>query len=211
MKLSEKIYYCRKKAGKSQEALAEQLGVSRQAISKWETGDAEPEIGKLRLLADAFGVSTDWLLSEEEPEEETSRQQEPPSQPPKSTNWVESVPGVLGRLLRRYGWLFGVYIALSGCGLAVIGALARILTRRMFSSFDDMTGGMFNDFGGGFPGGTIYYDGLGEFSSQASDSISSFAANNPVSMLGSAMLVIGIILIIAGVILAIVLKKRSKD
>lgn len=38
MKLSEKIYYCRKKAGKSQEELAALLGVSRQAVSKWETG-----------------------------------------------------------------------------------------------------------------------------------------------------------------------------
>ena len=38
MNLSEKILYCRKKAGLSQEALAEKLGVSRQAISKWETG-----------------------------------------------------------------------------------------------------------------------------------------------------------------------------
>ena len=38
MKLHEKIYYCRKKAGLSQEALAEKIGVSRQAISKWETG-----------------------------------------------------------------------------------------------------------------------------------------------------------------------------
>lgn len=38
MRLSEKIYYCRKKAGLSQEALAEQIGVSRQAVSKWETG-----------------------------------------------------------------------------------------------------------------------------------------------------------------------------
>ena len=38
MNLSEKIQYCRKKAGLSQEALAEKLGVSRQAISKWETG-----------------------------------------------------------------------------------------------------------------------------------------------------------------------------
>lgn len=62
MKLSEKIYYCRKKAGKSQEALAEELGVSRQAVSKWETGEAEPEIKKLRLLAEVFGVTTDWLL-----------------------------------------------------------------------------------------------------------------------------------------------------
>lgn len=38
MKLSEKIYYCRKKAGMSQEALAARIGVSRQAVSKWETG-----------------------------------------------------------------------------------------------------------------------------------------------------------------------------
>ena len=38
MTLSGKILYCRKKAGLSQEALAEKLGVSRQAVSKWETG-----------------------------------------------------------------------------------------------------------------------------------------------------------------------------
>lgn len=38
MKLSEKILSCRKKAGLSQDALADRLGVSRQAISKWETG-----------------------------------------------------------------------------------------------------------------------------------------------------------------------------
>ena len=49
MKLSEKIYACRKKAGLSQEALAERIGVSRQAISKWETGEASPEISKLPL------------------------------------------------------------------------------------------------------------------------------------------------------------------
>ena len=40
MKLSEKIYFYRKKAGLSQDALAEAVGVSRQAVSKWETGDS---------------------------------------------------------------------------------------------------------------------------------------------------------------------------
>ncbi|WP_312461371.1 helix-turn-helix transcriptional regulator, partial [Proteiniclasticum sp.] len=44
MKLNEKIFYLRKKEGYSQEALAEKLGVSRQAVSKWENGDADPEI-----------------------------------------------------------------------------------------------------------------------------------------------------------------------
>ena len=68
MKLPEKILYCRKRAGLSQEALAERLGVSRQAVSKWETGEALPETGKLATLAAALGVSVDWLLSEDESE-----------------------------------------------------------------------------------------------------------------------------------------------
>ena len=41
MKLSDKIWVLRKKAGMSQEALAEKIGVSRQAISKWETGGSQ--------------------------------------------------------------------------------------------------------------------------------------------------------------------------
>ena len=66
MNLSEKIQLCRKRAGLSQEALAEKLNVSRQAVSKWETDAAEPELSKLRALAAAFGVTADWLLSEED-------------------------------------------------------------------------------------------------------------------------------------------------
>ncbi len=56
MKLPEKILYCRKRAGLSQEALAERLGVSRQAVSKWETGEALPETGKLAALAAELGL-----------------------------------------------------------------------------------------------------------------------------------------------------------
>ena len=57
MKLHEKIYYYRKKAGLSQDALAEKLGVSRQAISKWETAESVPETGKLAALASALGIA----------------------------------------------------------------------------------------------------------------------------------------------------------
>ncbi len=64
MKLSEKLYELRKKSGLSQEQLAEQLGVSRQAISKWESGSAMPEIDKLITISEYFGVSTDYLLKE---------------------------------------------------------------------------------------------------------------------------------------------------
>ncbi len=65
MILSNKIYTCRKSAGLSQEALAEKIGVSRQAISKWETGEATPEVSKLLALSNTFKVSTDWLLNDE--------------------------------------------------------------------------------------------------------------------------------------------------
>lgn len=64
--LSEKIYKLRKSSGLSQEQLAEQLGVSRQAISKWESGTAVPESEKLVTISNYFGVSVDYLLKDEE-------------------------------------------------------------------------------------------------------------------------------------------------
>ena len=62
--LSEKLYTLRKKSGLSQEQLAEQLGVSRQAISKWESGQSMPESEKLIAISDYFGISLDHLLKE---------------------------------------------------------------------------------------------------------------------------------------------------
>lgn len=70
MNLQNKIYTCRKKLGLSQEKLAEEIGVSRQAISKWETGEAVPEVSKVIALCKTFGVSSDWLLNDDlEPED----------------------------------------------------------------------------------------------------------------------------------------------
>ena len=62
MSLGERIASYRKKAGYSQEGLAEQLGVSRQAVSKWETGTADPSTSNLLALAKLFGVSAEELL-----------------------------------------------------------------------------------------------------------------------------------------------------
>ena len=59
MKLCDKIMQARKKAGMSQIDLADAMGVSRQSVSKWETGEANPEIGKLAQLARTLGVSVD--------------------------------------------------------------------------------------------------------------------------------------------------------
>lgn len=57
-----RIQQLRKEKGLSQEALAEALHVSRQAVSKWENGLAEPEVDKIILMSDFFGVTTDYLL-----------------------------------------------------------------------------------------------------------------------------------------------------
>ena len=65
MTLSEKIFALRSKAGLSQGDLAEKLEVSRQSVSKWETGQSVPDLDKIIKLADLFGVSVDELVRED--------------------------------------------------------------------------------------------------------------------------------------------------
>ena len=65
MKFNEKLQKLRKEKGMSQEALADELGVSRQAVSKWENGQVYPETEKLIQLGRLFHVSIDYLLNEE--------------------------------------------------------------------------------------------------------------------------------------------------
>ena len=63
--LAEKIMSLRKQKGWSQEQLAEQLGVSRQAVSKWESGISIPDLDKVVNMSTLFGVCTDYLLKED--------------------------------------------------------------------------------------------------------------------------------------------------
>ena len=65
MILADKIIDLRKKAGWSQEELAEKLGVSRQSVSKWEGAQSIPDMNKILQLSDLFGVSTDYLLKDD--------------------------------------------------------------------------------------------------------------------------------------------------
>lgn len=65
MILADKIIDLRKKQGWSQEELAEQLGVSRQSVSKWESGMSVPDLNKIIAMSALFGVSTDYLLKDE--------------------------------------------------------------------------------------------------------------------------------------------------
>lgn len=65
--LSERIRDLRRRQGLSQEQLAEKVGVSRQAVSKWEGGLSVPEMDKLLALCDCFGVTMDELTRDEVP------------------------------------------------------------------------------------------------------------------------------------------------
>ena len=65
MKLSDKIIGLRKSNGISQEDLAEKLDVSRQAISRWESGTAMPDANNILQLSKLFGVTTDYLLNDD--------------------------------------------------------------------------------------------------------------------------------------------------
>ena len=66
MTLGEKLQMLRKSRSLSQEQLAEELEVSRQAISKWECGDSVPDLDKLKSISRYFGVTTDYLIFEEQ-------------------------------------------------------------------------------------------------------------------------------------------------
>ena len=76
MKLEEKIFTLRKKNGLSQDDLAQQLGVTRQAVYKWESGNALPELDKIKALAKIFSVSFDYLLDDTIEEYDTNKDNE---------------------------------------------------------------------------------------------------------------------------------------
>lgn len=104
MELSEKILQCRKALGLSQEQLAEQIGVSRQSISKWETGQSAPELDKLVILSRVFGISTDELLGNSQANE---------GLPPASTpnDYMQA------NLMRRFFTLGWVTVLVGGLAL----------------------------------------------------------------------------------------------
>ena len=81
MRLEEKLTVLRKESGYTQLDLAEKVRVSRQAISKWETGRALPSAENLKYLSELFGVSVDYLLNDDMTEEPKPKEQEPAPEP----------------------------------------------------------------------------------------------------------------------------------
>lgn len=79
MNIADRIQHLRKGKGISQEELADKLGVSRQAISKWESEQSSPDIEKVIIMSEYFEVTTDYLLKGIEPvPDETAAQGQKP-------------------------------------------------------------------------------------------------------------------------------------
>ena len=73
MNLSDRIQYLRKQKGFSQEELADKVGVSRQAVSKWESRQSAPDLDKIIIMSEIFGVTTDYILKGIEPVSATKK------------------------------------------------------------------------------------------------------------------------------------------
>lgn len=82
MTLGQRIQELRKRAGLTQEQLAEQLGVTRQAVSKWESDNGVPELDALIALSRYFNLTLGELLGVEEPRREEFRGRSRPGTPP---------------------------------------------------------------------------------------------------------------------------------
>ena len=214
MTLGETISTFRKKAGLSQESLAERVGVSRQAVSKWELDEAVPEVDRLVLLAREFHITVDQLLSGQAPETATPAEPAPRPRDPEAPDNFDRTVGLFSRLVRRYGWLAGVYVALSGLGVTVVGALARWGFSGMYAASENILGNM----GGMGSMGGWSYSGPPELEAEIMAQLGIAPAASPMSglrgvFLGipTVILVIGILTMIAGVVLALYLRKKGRE
>ena len=113
MTFGEKLQSLRQKDGMSQDRLAEQLNVSRQAVSRWERDETMPEVEKIIALADLFGVTTDYLLRDEAsvPKQEADVTKEHKQDWIDKLTWLAKTKGYL------LGWLLVVWGATDLLGL----------------------------------------------------------------------------------------------
>ena len=129
MTLAEKILELRTAQNLSQGDLAERLEVSRQSVSKWETGQSVPDLDKIIKLADLFGITVDELVREDSRTEAKS----PHPTPEPQVIYVERHPGrtpaqitgailmVLGGVAVILGLVFNVVLVALGLVLFILG------------------------------------------------------------------------------------------
>lgn len=133
MSLAENIFSLRTARSMSQDDLAEKLQVSRQSVSKWETGQSTPDLYKIIRLSDLFGVTVDDLVRGGEAPQppEPSQPQEPQEQPQPQVIYVHQRQGMTktqnaGVVLAATG-IVTAMITFIGRGILVLPALALII------------------------------------------------------------------------------------
>lgn len=127
MNIADRIQHLRKAKGISQEELADKIGVSRQAVSKWESEQSIPDIDKIILLSDYFETTTDFLIKGIEPAQEQKHKSKYSATLFTIVGTVVNVIGlVIGMGLwierqRVYDFGIGLAIMLLGTGVFLIG------------------------------------------------------------------------------------------
>lgn len=147
MTFGERLQQLRRKAGMSQDALAEKLEVSRQAVSKWERDEAMPETDKVIRIAQLFGVSLDALLlgreEPEQPRQEPQREEQPPHyQPPRYQ--TSAYADRAERFIRRHGYKAGYIMSAVGAVICVLSLVIYLVWPSIGSAF---FGGFTDSFG----------------------------------------------------------------
>ena len=234
MTLGEKILFYRKQNKLSQEELAALVGVSRQAVSKWELGEATPEVEKLLALARAFAITTDELLSPDEPKtqktadplrypistpgeqnartsSETAHSDQSPSSRGSSTDELRKYGRWLGGLIRRKGYMAGYILSLYGLGPFVIGLIATILFGQMNRAASSMMGSIGDPLSGlDFSDVVISAEGpILDAGVHMTNGVSSMMSIP--QTFAAIVMIIGFVMIISGIILAQTLKEKWKN
>ena len=138
MIFADKLILLRKKAGWSQEELAEQMNVTRQSVSKWEGAQSVPDLDKMIRLSELFGVSTDYLLKDEiEQAEHINSSNDMPSLKRVSMEEANAFLSVKSRTAKTIAYAAFLCI-LSPIALLILGAIS-----------ESTSGGLSEDIAGG--------------------------------------------------------------
>ena len=138
MIFADKLILLRKKAGWSQEELAEQMNVTRQSVSKWEGAQSVPDLDKMIRLSELFGVSTDYLLKDEiEQAEHINSSNDMPSLKHVSMEEANAFLSVKSRTAKTIAYAAFLCI-LSPIALLILGAIS-----------ESTSGGLSEDIAGG--------------------------------------------------------------
>ena len=142
MTIADRIQTLRKQSGLSQEQLAERLDVSRQAVSKWESGQSIPDVDKIIALSELFETTTDYLLKGTQPQPDTAEKSLDSALLCAGAGTIINAAGLIAAIMVWKEWQtelsvgIGLILMLLGTGIflagQVIGGQKRTRAKRLF-------------------------------------------------------------------------------